>query len=350
MSKILALSFFCLCSLPAWADNSRPDDHAPIGVMGDHTHEKGEWMISLRSMGMSMQGNLDGTSSLSPETIVQTRTNAFAGMQMQPANLRVVPTKMSMQMQMLGAMYAPTDRVTLMAMTSYKDTEMDHITFMGGMGTQRLGTFTTKTSGMGDTKVSALIKMNSAVGTSLHATLGLSLPTGNIKKTDQILTPMNMRPTVRLPYPMQLGSGSYDLMGGLTYTGQHINSAWGTQWTSVLRLQDNSQDYRLGDEHQISSWASYGVGSATSLSVRLTYGYKGNVEGKDASIMAPVQTADPNNHKRERLDAGFGANWVLPSENYRLGLEFSIPLWQKLSGPQMETDWGVTLGLQWNPS
>ncbi|MEL7333685.1 MAG: hypothetical protein AAFN12_15670 [Cyanobacteria bacterium J06560_2] len=29
---------------------SRPDSHAPIGVMGDHTHEKGEFMLSYRYM------------------------------------------------------------------------------------------------------------------------------------------------------------------------------------------------------------------------------------------------------------------------------------------------------------
>jgi len=63
-----------------------------------------------------------------------------------------------------------------------------------------------------------------------------------------------------------------------------------------------------------------------------------------------VQTADPNRHKRQRLDAGMGANWILSNENYRLGLELTVPVWQRLSGPQMETDWGLSLGLQWSPS
>ena len=240
MSKFFALSLFCLCSIAALSDiraDTRPDSHAPIGVMGDHVHKKGEWMLSFRTMTMTMQGNLQGTNSLSPEAIVQTQANAFAGMPMQPANLRVVPTKMTMAMQMLGAMYAPTDRVTLMAMTSYKNTEMDHITFLGGMGTQRLGTFTTKTSGLGDTQVAALIKLGADSGASWHGTLGVSLPTGDIEETDQILTPMNMRPTVRLPYPMQLGSGSFDLVSGLTYSNHNADHnaklGWGSQWRSV---------------------------------------------------------------------------------------------------------------------
>lgn len=361
MSKFVAWSFCCLCSIAALSDiradiraDTRPDSHAPIGVMGDHVHKKGEWMLSFRTMTMSMRGNLQGTNSLSPEQIVQTQANAFAGMPMQPANLRVVPAKMTMAMQMLGAMYAPTDRVTLMAMTSYKNTEMDHITFLGGMGTQRLGTFTTKTSGLGDTQVAALIKLGAGSGASWHGTLGVSLPTGDIEETDQILTPMNMRPNVRLPYPMQLGSGSFDLVSGLTYSNHNADHnaklGWGSQWRSVWRVEDNSDDYRLGDEHQLSTWASYIVAPPVSLSGRLTYTYKGNVRGKDALIMAPVQTADPNRHKRQRVDVGVGANWILPNENYRLGLEFTLPIWQRLSGPQMETDWSFSLGLQWSPS
>ena len=38
----------------------RVDSHAPLGVMGDHTHEAGgEWMLSFRAMRMVMDGNRD---------------------------------------------------------------------------------------------------------------------------------------------------------------------------------------------------------------------------------------------------------------------------------------------------
>ena len=30
--------------------SSRPDGHAPIGVMGEHTHEQGEYMLAYRYM------------------------------------------------------------------------------------------------------------------------------------------------------------------------------------------------------------------------------------------------------------------------------------------------------------
>ena len=43
--------------------SSRPDGHAPIGVMGDHRHEAGEIMFSYRFMYMNMDGSRDGADA-----------------------------------------------------------------------------------------------------------------------------------------------------------------------------------------------------------------------------------------------------------------------------------------------
>ena len=43
----------------------RPDSHAPIGVMGEHVHSKGEWMASYRYMRMNMEPNRIGTDDVS---------------------------------------------------------------------------------------------------------------------------------------------------------------------------------------------------------------------------------------------------------------------------------------------
>ena len=53
-----------------WTPN-RPDGHAPINVMGDHYHNKGEWMFSYRIMSMGMEGARSGTKDLSLNTIHQ---------------------------------------------------------------------------------------------------------------------------------------------------------------------------------------------------------------------------------------------------------------------------------------
>jgi hypothetical protein len=45
---IIFLCFSVLTSTTADAPKSRPDSHAPIGVMGDHAHKTGEVMLSYR--------------------------------------------------------------------------------------------------------------------------------------------------------------------------------------------------------------------------------------------------------------------------------------------------------------
>ncbi|WP_245827501.1 hypothetical protein [Roseovarius gaetbuli] len=75
-------------------------------------------------------------------------------------------------MHMLGAMYAPNDRITLMAMLPYITKQMDHLTYQGGAGTTVLGGFRTKSEGIGDVKVSALIGHMTSGNHKLHLNMG----------------------------------------------------------------------------------------------------------------------------------------------------------------------------------
>lgn len=320
--------------------------HGPIGVMGDHMHKKDEWMFSYRFMSMEMEGNRSGSSSISPEEIVTTVPNRLAGQPMQPPTLRVVPTKMTMDMHMLGAMYAPTDNLTMMVMVNYVEKEMDHITFAMPMGTNRLGTFTTKSKGFGDTKVSGLLSIYDNHKHKVHLNLGVSLPTGSITKKDNVLTPMNTRPELRLPYGMQLGSGTYDLLPGITYQTYQGKWGFGAQYMATIRTGENSEDYTLGDEHKLTGWASYSLQYNLSASIRLAYLDVRNIDGADPRIAAPVQTTDPDNYGKKRLDLHAGINWA-HNGGHRLALEVGAPVYQHLDGPQLETDWTLTAGYQY---
>ena len=343
--RLASIASAILCTTSVIAD-VRPDSHAPIAVMGDHIHKQGELMLSYRFMHMSMQGNRNGSDSIPAATIATTAPNRFANPPTMPPTLRVVPTEMSMQMHMFGAMYAPNDVVTLMAMLNYVDKEMDHITFAGPTGATELGQFTTRSNGIGDTRLAALIRVADADRHRIHATLGVSLPTGSTDETASVLTPMNTTPELRMPYPMQLGSGSYDLIGGLTWARNGDRFSGGSQWRSTVRFNDNDEGYRFGDEHTLSGWLSYRLRPSLSLSSRVSYFDRANIDGIDPLIMAPVQTADPDRQGIERVDFALGANWVLPGSQHRLALEFIAPVMQRLDGPQLETDWQFVLGWQ----
>jgi len=327
------------------AGPGRADAHGPIGVMGDHMHEKGEIMFSYRFMHMDMKGNRVGTDSIGLDDIVASVPNVNAP----PPTLRVAPESMTMDMHMFGVMWAPTDRVTLMGMTSYLDKEMDHVTYMGMSGTTRLGAFTAGASGFGDTKISALVRLHDGPGVHAHAILGVSAPTGSIDEKDRVLTPMNTTPELTLPYAMQLGSGTWDPYLGATLRGRRGDVGWGVQGTALFRVMDNDADYRLGNELDATAWASYELAPAWSVSARVDAKSVGDIDGADARVTAPVQTANPAFYGGDRIDAGVGVNWIGqngPLRGHRFAAEVMVPVRQDLNGPQLETDVVFTLGWQ----
>ncbi|MGZ0656895.1 transporter [Coraliomargarita sp. W4R72] len=336
---------FSCCSTEEHQHLARPDDHAPISVMGDHTHSKDGWMFSYRYMNMQMDGMRSGTDRVSSSDVFG-------------ANYAVAPESMTMEMHMLGAMYAPTDKLTLMLMANYIETEMDHLVnpAVAGMINGGESGFTTKSSGLGDLKVAALYRIYLEGNRKAHFTLGLSLPTGSIDEKDD--TPaMGGRQRQQLPTSMQLGSGTVDLLPSLTFVQQLDDWSWGTQMNGVIRLQDeNSNDYRLGHQFEWLSWAGYNLTDWLGLTSGLSYKYTGKLEGaqKDVNLMAPgmrqsVTTAFEDNFGGERIDIILGMNLLKPSgalAGHRLSLDVRLPLWQDLNGYQLETDSVLTLG--WN--
>ncbi|MFT6051859.1 MAG: hypothetical protein ACI9B9_001502 [Halioglobus sp.] len=346
LHRVLLATTMSLLPMTLLAQHSAPDAHAPIGIMSDHLHEAGEFMFSYRFMQMNMKDNLAGSDSISPDEIATTVPNRFSSAPMMPPTLRVVPLEMKTTMHMVGMMYAPTDRLTVALMLNLVEKDMDHLTYQGGMGTNTLGEFNTNTDGMGDTKFSILYGLLKTDSSELILNMGLSIPTGDIDERAQILTPMNMTPSPRSPYAMQLGSGTYDLEPGLTWKHQISQHwQWGAQARYLARLEDNDEDYNLGDRFSLANWVSYRLNKNVSTSLRITYTDQDNIDGLDQAIMAPVQTADPDNYGGERWDLGFGVNFILPGD-HRIALEYETTIDQDVNGVQLEMQDMLTLGYQ----
>ncbi len=311
-----------------------PEGHAPISVMGDHLHKKGEWMLSYRFMFMDMDGNRDGTQRVSDNDVLFPPGD--------PDTFPVAPTKMDMEMHMLGVMYGATDRITLMAMMPFARLDMDHRTRMGAR-------FRTRSQGIGDLKLTVLVGLydHSAgdVRHKFHLNAGISVPTGNDHNRDR--TPLG---TVRLPYPMQIGSGTVDLLPGLTYNGRYRHTTFGAQASGIIRLGRNSRDYRRGHGLQVQGWAAQRLTSWLSSSFRLGFVRFGNYGGSDGALNPNlVPTADTSRRAYRRLDLGVGLNFIIPKgalAGNRFAVEWVRPVWQETLGPQLETDWVITAGWQ----
>ena len=307
----------------------RPDGHAPIPVMGDHMHGKGEWMFSYRYMYMNMEDLKQGSDNATFEDAL--------------AQTMVTPTEMPMNMHMLGGMFAPSDNLTLMVMVNYLSMEMDHITRMGG-------TFTTEASGFGDVQLSGLFRFFNKKRQTMHGQVGISLPTGSITESD--VTPASAPNEVELPYPMQVGSGTFDSNLAITYLGQADNISWGGQVRAIFRFGENDREFRYGNRQSVNGWFAYKATDWLSFSTRLEALNVGEIEGEDPNLNPlMVITADTANSGGSFLNAGLGFNIYVPKgalKNLRVGVEFASPLYQDVNGIQLKTQETFTLGTQYS--
>ncbi|GAB5560920.1 MAG: transporter [Synoicihabitans sp.] len=311
--------------LIASTTSARPDSHAPLTVMGDHTHRQGEWMTSYRFMTMSMGPNYAGSSQITPAEV--------------HADFMIAPLSMDMDMHMLGIMYAPSDKITLMGMLNYTETRMDHLVRNGV-------TFTTRSSGVGDTGIAALWSLVESQTHRAHLNLGLSLPTGDIDVRDA--TPMG--PNTILPYPMRLGLGTYDLKPGITWSFLADGWSMGAQAITTLRLSDNDRDYTLGDRFDTTAWISFLLHESVSVSGRISYAHWGDIEGADSRLNPMmVPTARTDLRGGSETTAWIGLNWEIPTGTFaghRLALEYGKVVDRDLDGPQLGTNDILTFGWQ----
>lgn len=293
-------------------------DMRPAGVHGDHVHPKGGWMVSFEAMHMRMDGMRDGTSSVSDSDLFG-------------AGFMAAPQSMDMDMLMLMGMYGLTDDVTLMVMGSYRDNEM---TMRNAMGVE----FKTQTDGMGDTTLGGIWRVAQHGSEQVLLDLGLSLPTGSTNARDA--TPASS--DQRLGYNMQLGSGTFDLLPGVTWTRHDGDWGFGAQARANLHLGRNEHDYSVGDRFEFGGWVTRQMGDWGG-SLRLNFADFDKYDGQAADLnpgMAPP--ADPALQGGQRLDVFLGAEYRL-ADHQKLSLEVGVPAYQDLDGPMLEVDSIVAL-------
>lgn len=307
----------------------RPDLYAPAIVMGDHMHAKGGKMLTFRYMNMEMDGNRQGSSKVTNQDLLKT--------------FMMVPQSMNMQMYMIGGMYAVSDRLTLMAMQNivFKNMSITHMMMMDGMPMSR--DFKTSSTGLGDLKLNALIGVLSNSNSSFHLNTGLSIPLGSIETRAQ--TPMSE--SAKMPYAMQLGSGTFDAQIGGTLKGNNNKSSWGVQQLNTIRIGKNSQDYRFGNVHEINAWASLAFSKKISASLRLNGQMDAAISGMDTELMPMMTpTAQTGNYKRQSVRSFLGVNAFAFNNRILLSAELGAPVYQNNSGIFMDESMTINAGLK----
>jgi len=300
-----------------------------LNVLGGHTHCSGQIMFGYDYTHTHMSGLLEGTREISA-------AKAFS------EGFGTVHTSMDMDMHMFDVMYAPSDYVTLMAMVPYTQMSMEHLKSDGTR-------FTQHTDGFGDADLMALwtVYGNSCTGGNrIVLNAGMSFPTGAIDARDHRDGKAAL-PLVPLEYLMQHGSGTYDLLPGITYLGESENWSWGAQTIETVRLGRNDHDYRLGNEYGGSGWVAYAFTDWLAPSFRVNGKVWQNITGADPALAAnTTPEGRPNLRAGSRIDALFGINLFAPKgflTGNRLSVEGGLPIYQDLKGPQLGTAWMISL-------
>ena len=327
---------FCNCS-------PRPGYHAPMGVMIDHAHIKGAWMVSYRYMSMNMQGNLMGADRISDEKVYQSYLMA--------------PDKMAMNMHMLMIMYGVSDRITVMGMVNYISKSMDMSMMMNGghSGSMNMNMSQTEmhdhltTGGLGDIQLYGLYKLLDGDKHEILLNAGLNIPAGSISRKGNSL----LGESHKYSYSMQTGTGTFSVLPGITYTGNGRSYFWGTQLSSDIKTGRNSSGYKWGNELGMTGWLARNWNDWLSSSIRISGRATGKIKGFDREI-AIFRTSDPdadvNNSGGQRINAYVGINFVIPSgilTGNRIGLEYGLPVYQNLNGIQMSSKGLINAGWQY---
>jgi len=163
----------------------------------------------------------------------------------------------------------------------------------------------------------------------------------------------------RLPYMMQLGTGTWDILPSISYVGQNNIISWGAEAGANIKPANNSEGYSFGNSMNATAWLSYRFIQCSSVSIRMEGISTEKITGYDPSIslVNTVYTfpyADPSadaaNYGGKQANLYFGINFFKPRQpirGLRFLFEYGIPVYQNLNGLQMCLQNTILIGTQY---
>ena len=293
----------------------------PIGVRFAEPIEGAEVRVQYSWERIQSQGLVSGTRDVTPD-----HARTVSGFTKTPRSLEVTVHNFQVA-------YAPHPRVTLVAELPFIQKELETVD-------PTTGAFQNQTEGVGDVVFGAVVPFIRKGSESSHVYIAIDAPTGAFRRGGD---------DTRLPYDSQIGNGSWDFEWGWTYRGGYQRVSWGAQGSGRHPLHRNSLNYREGSRFVGTLWGAARVIGGLSTSLRGEWVKTNNISGFDRSMMARV---DPSQNDKtrggERLSLAPGLSLDVPLiKGGRVAIEFGIPVYQRLDGPQLERDWNLKMGWQW---
>jgi hypothetical protein len=307
------------------ADDSEPP--SPIGLRFGEPLENDRFRISVQFERIHKQGLRVSDDGISPSEL-------FDNVPPSPVYLRS-PRSLAITSHTFQLAYAPHPRVTLVAVVPFLQKELESLA-ASGLRSE------VQTQGIGDLGFAVVLPFIRKGKESSHVHLGFDLPTGAIRRGGD---------ETRLPYDNQIGNGTVDVEWGWTYRGHHDRFSWGGQILGRHPIGRNGLNYSEGSRFEASLWGGLVIVDGLSASLRLHWQKQNNIRLRDRVPNASI--LDPSDNAKARGGTRFtivpGLTFTIPQlPHQRVAIEIGVPFFEDLDGPQLEQDWSIKTGWQWD--
>ena len=310
---------FMKMEMNSW-DSSRPDSHAPSSIHADHTHMRGGIMIGYKFSLSDNNKIYKGNKTVSNNVLFQDYENVI-----ESSNFLY---------HSFEFMYGLSDKLTIFSKFDYIDKQITY----SDINLDKSNYFS---SGFGDINLQFLYSIVNRSSVKLHSNIGLDLPTGKFRGSDQ------------LPYNIFTGKGYFSSILGFTSFFQFPKISAGIQPIISLPLNTNSNSFNLGSSIDIYYWFSLKVNNVISISYSQNYINQRKVNGSPLFLIPDKNSDfDIRNTGYRILSNSFGLN-ISPAKgalkNFRFSAEYILPLFQSYNGYQNSKINDFILSLQLSP-
>ncbi|MBT4610471.1 MAG: hypothetical protein HOC05_10560, partial [Gemmatimonadetes bacterium] len=307
------------------------------------------WNFSYRLVYARFDGNRDGTQDLTYDEVVWDR----AGGETRTAdNFPVVPLVINQQAHIFGVGYDISPRWTINLLVRYIHQNTDHKSVIPGFDE-----FLISSSGIGDISLSASRPVWRRNQHFVAASVGVSLPVGSIDEIGP--TPRDPDQDTQLPYTMQIGSGTIDVLQSLVYSARGSRYTWGGRARGTFRIGETDRNYTLGNRLSVSGWLEKPLRPWLQPSVRVSLQKWGRIDGRDTDLQIdalpvspyPAAVTDPDKFGGTKVHVTFGATLMRDAGSlarHALQLEAGLPVYQSLHGPQPKEIFRLGAGWKWS--
>lgn len=318
----------------------------PIGVFGVDMPAAGKLTFSITPTIGNLSGIKMGTRTVSNEYIVS--TVPFFLNPTQP--VRIVPQNIAYRTQILALSYGVTKDLCVVLNAGAVEKSLEALVYQGARGIRPLARNYPGIESLSDFSLSGVYRVYQDDVHRVQVSLGFTFPTGTNRGTfNDFILPNGTVQNIRGFYGMQAGTGTFDILPGVVYAGYLGQWSWGASYRGRFPLGPNPQGYLWGDLHELNGWGGYTWIPGLTTTFRASASLQGPIRGWDPEIRGAAVPANPLFYGGQRVEL-FGGGTIsgkfIGYDNWTLGAEVGLPVYQNLNGPQIMKNWQASMQLK----